>query len=86
MRQERLLRLIKHCCTPDTPIVSGGQFPYCVELFSDLLQDSGGASVPIQSVKTWRLKQAVRVFNITVTGTNTYYIGTHKVLVHNKNV
>ena len=52
----------------------------------DHLQDIDGHGIVIRHVAVRKLDRPIRVFNITVSGTSTYYVGKHKILVHNKNV
>jgi len=47
----------------------------------DHLQDIGGHGIVIRHVAVRKLDRPIRVFNITVSGTSTYYIGIHKILV-----
>ena len=48
------------------------------------LLDGDGRVVPVVNVVADRHRQAVRVYNMTVDGEHTYYVGKSRVLVHNK--
>jgi hypothetical protein len=75
-------------CTMDHPfwVVGRGWVPAQKLSSGDELVSAGGMAVFI--IQTWieRLPRTIRVFNVTVDGNHTYYIGRSRILVHNKNV
>ena len=73
-------------CTGDHPFwVVGRGWVKARDLTSqDCLLDIHGGVRPISAVTHERLQKPVRVYNITVDNTHTYYVGNVGVLVHNK--
>jgi intein/homing endonuclease len=73
-------------CTAEHPfwVVSRGWVRAGDLLRRDVLVSSDGTHVAIHSVSGRCTEDQVPVYNITVEGSHTYFVGVHRIRVHNK--
>jgi hypothetical protein len=75
-------------CTPFHPFyVLGRGWTEAGKLAAgDLLVSADGEPVPVLDCMTKHLSHPINVYNISVEGCQTYFVGKMRVLVHNKSV
>lgn len=73
-------------CTPEHPfwVVGRGWVPAGDLRRGDFLCDAESSSIEIVDAETRTLEDPVPVFNLSVGGDHTYYVGKSRILVHNK--
>ncbi|MGD8451367.1 MAG: RHS repeat-associated core domain-containing protein [Phycisphaerae bacterium] len=75
-------------CTAEHPfLLASGSWKRACELTQgDSLATGLGVPVSIERIEEVRLESDVRVFNLSVSGTRTFQVGKHRVIVHNKSM